>query len=158
MRERAAAIPDPGGTPAATPPTVILGVAASDAHAVANRLIDIALTEAGYQVINLGPCTPVAEFVACLAEHPNALAIAIGSLNGHAVEDLAPLREARDSGKLHCPVIVGGNLTVGGTGRADAIAALGELGVDHVLDDVSELIAALGQLAAERGTALIPVA
>jgi methylaspartate mutase sigma subunit len=115
---------------------------------VANRLIDLALTQAGYRVINLGPCTPVSDFVECFAAHPEALAVAIGSLNGHAVEDLAPLRAARDSGVLNCPVIVGGNVCVGEQGRAASIAALRALGVDYVLGDLAELLALLGRLSA----------
>jgi methylaspartate mutase sigma subunit len=149
MAERPVAGPSRNGAA----PTVILGVAASDAHAVANKLIDMSLTQAGYRVINLGPCTPVADFVACFAAHPHALAVAIGSLNGHAVEDLAPLREAKDRGLLGCPVIIGGNLSVGGTGRDAAAAALREFGADYVLDDAAQLVALLGQLAASRAQA-----
>lgn len=142
-------VPDPDTCRVSAAPTVILGVAVSDAHAVANKLIDFMLSDAGFRVINLGPCTPVADFVACFAEHTSAVAVAIGSLNGHAVHDLAPLREAKNNGLLTCPVIVGGNLCVGGTGRDVAAAALRELGVDYVLDDANELIALLSRLAAE---------
>ena len=41
---------------------VILGVAASDSHAVANHLIAHSLRGLGYTVVNLGTCTPVEEF------------------------------------------------------------------------------------------------
>ncbi|MFE9426689.1 methylaspartate mutase [Kitasatospora sp. NPDC006697] len=132
---------------------VILGVAASDSHAVANHLIAFQLRQLGYQVVNLGPCTPVSEFADCHAENGDALAVVIGSINGHALEDLAPLRAVRDQGLLDCPVIVGGNLSVGSakTGReGDALLALG---VDHVLQDVDELVGLLEELRAEAARA-----
>lgn len=133
------------------PPVVILGVAASDAHVVANRLIAFQLRGLGYDVVNLGACTPVAEFVECLAAHPGAVALLIGSVNGHAVEDLTPLRAAKDAGRLPCPVVVGGNLSVGSEADDDdALAALRDLGVDHVLRDVSALPALLAGLATAR--------
>jgi methylaspartate mutase sigma subunit len=128
--------------------TVIIGVAASDAHAVANRLIELRLAQAGYEVINLGPCTSIAEFADCLARHPDAIAVAIGSLNGHAVQDLSPLRAARAAGQLGVPVIVGGNLAVTAAGRVLAAGALRELGVDYVLDGVTGLVPLLDRLAA----------
>ena len=67
---------------------------------VANRLIAFQLRNLGYHVVNLGACTPVAEFVECLAAHPDAVALVIGSVNGHAVEDLTPLRAAKDAGRV----------------------------------------------------------
>ncbi|MGK5532093.1 cobalamin-dependent protein [Streptomyces sp. URMC 129] len=133
------------------PPVVILGVAASDAHVVANRLIAFQLRDLGFDVVNLGACTPVAEFVECLAAHPDAVALVIGSVNGHAVEDLTPLRVAKDAGRVPCPVVVGGNLSVGSEADdEDASAALRDLGVDHVLRDVSALPPLLACLAAAR--------
>jgi methylaspartate mutase sigma subunit len=132
--------------------TVILGVAASDAHVVANQLIAFQLRYLGYHVVNLGACTPVSQFVACATEHPDALAIVIGSVNGHAVEDLTPLRTAKAAGLVPCPVIAGGNLSVGSSKTGREAAALHRLGVDHVLTEISELIALLGELRAARFT------
>ncbi|MYR02123.1 methylaspartate mutase, partial [Streptomyces sp. SID6139] len=39
-------------------------MAASDSHAVANQLIAHGLRAQGFDVVNLGTCTPVAEFAA----------------------------------------------------------------------------------------------
>lgn len=135
-----------GTRPVQTRETVILGVAASDAHVVANHLIAFQLRHLGYHVVNLGACTPVSEFIECAAAHPGALAIVIGSLNGHAVEDLTPLRAAKDQKLLPCPVIVGGNLSVGSMKTGKESDALRALGVDHVLADINELIRLLGDL------------
>lgn len=48
---------------------VILGVAASDSHAVANHLIAHALRGLGFEVENLGTCTPVEEFAEACERH-----------------------------------------------------------------------------------------
>src|SRR5579859_3090046 len=119
--------------------TVVLGVAASDSHAVANQLVALLLRRSGYDVVNLGTCTTVEEFCAALAEHPRALALVIGTLNGHAREDLAGVSEAKAAGRIPCPVIVGGNLSVGSAKSGEERRRLLELGVDHVLEDILQL-------------------
>jgi len=129
---------------------VILGVAASDAHAVANHLIAYLLRTHGFEVVNLGTCTPISEFCAALARHPQAEAILIGSLNGHAVDDLAELPQARSAGLLDRPVIVGGNLSVGSHKTGVEAERLRALGVDHVLADPAELPTLLDRLRANR--------
>ncbi|MEU6236786.1 cobalamin-dependent protein [Kitasatospora sp. NPDC047058] len=127
---------------------VILGVAASDSHAVANQLIAHALRTAGFTVVNLGTCTPVAEFAQACARHPRPLAVVIGSLNGQIHADLHDLAEAKRTGRIPCPVIVGGNLSVGSTKDASAVTRLHDLGVDRVLGSAAELLPALDELVA----------
>ncbi|MFE5582458.1 cobalamin-dependent protein [Kitasatospora sp. NPDC056531] len=133
--------------------TVILGVAASDSHAVANHLIAHALRFSGFHVVNLGTCTPVSEFVTAYREHPEAEAVIIGSLNGHAFEDLHDLPEARRDGLLDCPVIVGGNLSVGSHKDSNDITRLYALGVDVVLSDPEQIPAVLDELRERRAAA-----
>jgi methylaspartate mutase sigma subunit len=125
---------------------VILGVAASDSHAVANHLIAHGLRELGYDVVNLGTCTSVAEFAVACQENPEAEAVLIGSLNGHAHEDLRDLPAARRAGLIHCPVIVGGNLSVGARKDPTAHERLYALGVDWIVNDPADLPAVLDEL------------
>ena len=125
---------------------VVLGVAASDSHAVANHLIAYGLRNLGFDVVNLGTCTPVAEFADACRQNPDAEALIIGSLNGHAHEDLRGLAAAKDSGGIHCPVIVGGNLSVGSRKDPAALDRLYRLGVDRILTDPAELPAVLDEL------------
>lgn len=123
--------------------TVVLGVTASDSHVVANHLIAIFLRAQGFQVINLGPCTPTEEFMRTASETPDLAAVLIGSLNGHAVEDLSDLPHWRAVHKVRAPVIVGGNLSVGALKSGDAVRALLGLGIDAVADHPRQLVAKL---------------
>jgi methylaspartate mutase sigma subunit len=132
---------------------VILGVAASDAHAVANQLIAMTLRQRGFIVINLGVCTPLAEFAAAYLANPSAEAVIVASLNGHAYEDLRGLNELKRTGQIGCPVIVGGNLSVGSHKSDSHIARLFDIGVDYVLSDPNELPGLLDRIAAERAGA-----
>jgi methylaspartate mutase sigma subunit len=138
----------------ATERTVILGVARSDAHAVANHLIAMRLRGAGYRVVNLGVCTPLDDFADALIEHPDAEAVVIGSLNGHAYEDLSELPALRAAGRLHCPIILGGNLSVGSQKAEDERDRLLKLGVDHILDDADQIPLLLDLLQAARSANL----
>ncbi|GGK22237.1 methylaspartate mutase [Pilimelia terevasa] len=134
----------------AAPRVVILGVTASDAHAVANHLIAHALRGHGFTVVNLGTCTPVSEFAAACAAHPAAEAVIIGSVNGHALEDLRDLRDAKATGAIGCPVILGGNLSVGSTKDEGVHSRLYDLGVDRILEDPAELPGLLDEWRARR--------
>jgi len=125
---------------------VILGVAASDSHVVANQLIAHSLRAQGFDVVNLGACTPVDEFASACAEHPDAEAVLIGSLNGHAADDLRELPDAKRSGRIHCPVVLGGNLSVGSQEDPGIRHRLYALGVDRILDYPADLPALLDEL------------
>lgn len=131
-------------------PLVILGVTESDAHAVANHLIAMQLREYGYTVVNLGACTPLTDFAAAYEAHPQAEAVLIGSLNGHAYKDLINLPALRAAGKLRCPVILGGNLSVGSHKADDHHSRLRDLGIDHIVEDAHQLPLLLDLLRAAR--------
>lgn len=143
-------IPNPRPAQPSVRRKVILGVAASDSHAVANHLIAISLRELGFNVINLGTCTSIEEFTEAYQVHPEAEAVIIGSLNGHIHEDLRGLTAAKESGGIGCPVVVGGNLSVGSRKDGSSNDRLYALGVDHILNDPSELPPLLDELRANR--------
>lgn len=128
---------------------VIQAMASSDAHVVANRLIERMLREEDYEVINLGACVSVGEIMAAYDRRPDAIAIAVGSLNGHAVQDLATLASAKAQHNVRCPVILGGNLGVGSIDRIDVLLALKEAGVDVILTSPKELLGYLASLSSE---------
>jgi methylaspartate mutase sigma subunit len=126
---------------------IVMGVAASDAHVVANHLIAMYLRRQGFRVVNLGACTPTVEFMqAAAACGDDLVAVVIGSLNGHALEDLADLPQARARYGIRAPVAVGGNLSVGAVKDARIEDRLQALGVDCVLRHPSQLVQALRAL------------
>lgn len=152
-------MPEPDRADRGKGPAVVLWVAAGDARAVANQLVAHGLRAHGFTVVNLGVCTPVQEIADAVATHPGTIAVVICSLNGHAHEDLRDLRAAKAAGRIPCPVIVGGNLSVGSREDPSLARRLHELGVDHVLTDVASLLTLLTHLAAGRAapTLLDPV-
>jgi methylaspartate mutase sigma subunit len=128
---------------------VVLGVAASDAHVVANHLIAHFLRARGFEVVNLGACTSVAEFAVECDARDDVLALLIGSHNGHALQDLRGLRQAKADGLIRCPVVLGGNLSVGSQKSREALDRLRGEGVDVILDRYEDLEVVLRDFAAE---------
>jgi len=119
--------------------TVVLGVAASDAHVVANHLIAMFLRRQGFEVINLGACTPTEDFMRAASQAHDLVAVLIGSLNGHALDDLADLPKLKQQYDVTAPILVGGNLSVGAIKNDLATQALHALGVDMVLQHPRQL-------------------
>ncbi len=126
--------------------TVVLGVAASDAHVVANHLIAMFLRRQGFEVINLGACTPTEDFVQAASQASDLVAVLIGSLNGHALDDLADLPQLKRRYRITAPIVVGGNLSIGAIKNDQAIQALHALGVDMVLRHPRQVAGALRML------------
>ncbi len=72
--------------------TLVTGVIGSDTHIVGNRILAMALEEAGYKVVSLGALTPAEEFIAAAIE-TNADAILVSSLYGQGELDCRGFRE-----------------------------------------------------------------
>ena len=72
--------------------TVVIGVIGADVHAVGNKIIDFALREAGYNVINLGVMVSQEEYIQAAIE-TDADAILVSSLYGHGEIDCQGLRD-----------------------------------------------------------------
>lgn len=93
--------------------TLVMGVIGADVHAVGNRILAMALEEAGYNVVNLGVLVAQEEFINAAVE-TNADAIAVSSLYGHGEIDCQGMREKCDEAGLKGIVLMaGGNLVVG---------------------------------------------
>ena len=131
-------------------PKIILCVAASDAHVVGNHMIAMFLRDNGINVINLGAATPIDEIMEAYQCHRDALAIVIGSLNGHAVDDLAGLGVAKRNYQVRCPVFLGGNLSIGSQKTDREREALLKDGVTEIVTEPEQLLAKLKQLIAHR--------
>lgn len=93
--------------------TIVLGVIGSDCHAVGNTILDYTLTEAGFNVENIGVLSPQEDFINAAVE-TNADAILVSSLYGHGEIDCRGIREAaEEAGIGDILLYVGGNIVVG---------------------------------------------
>lgn len=93
--------------------TLVLGVIGADVHAVGNRILEFAFTQAGFKVINIGVLASQEEFIQAAIE-TNAEAILVSSLYGHGEIDCRGLREkCQEAGIGNILLYVGGNLVVG---------------------------------------------
>ena len=94
---------------------VILGVIGADCHAVGNRILEHAISSAGFEVVNLGVLVKQEEFVNAAIE-TDAKAILVASLYGHGEIDCRGLRDrCHEAGIGDILLYVGGNLVVGKT-------------------------------------------
>ena len=95
--------------------TLVLGVIGADVHAVGNKILEFAFSQAGFKVVNLGVMVSQEEFIQAAIETA-ADAIAVSSLYGHGELDCRGLREKCDeAGLQNVPLYLGGNLVVGKT-------------------------------------------
>ena len=93
--------------------TIILGVIGADCHAVGNKILDFAFTQAGFNVVNIGVLSPQEDFISAAIE-TGASAILVSSLYGHGEIDCRGLREKCDEAGLSNVILyAGGNLVVG---------------------------------------------
>lgn len=125
--------------------TIVLGVIGSDAHVVGITILEQALHDAGFDVVNLGVQTTQEEFVLAAQEH-DAAAVLVSSLYGHAQQDCQGLHERLADGDVDAITYIGGNLSVGQNDFEETQATFDELGFDRVFDsetDPDEVIAAL---------------
>lgn len=93
--------------------TLVIGVIGADVHAVGNKILYHAFTEAGFEVVNLGVMVSQEEYISAAIES-KADAIVVSSLYGHGELDCRGLREKCDEQGLKGIIIyIGGNIVVG---------------------------------------------
>jgi methylaspartate mutase sigma subunit len=92
---------------------LVMGVIGADVHAVGNKILYYAFTEAGFEVVNLGVMVSQEEYIAAAIE-TGADAIVVSSLYGHGELDCRGLRQKCDEAGLKGILLfAGGNLVVG---------------------------------------------
>ncbi|WP_291561060.1 MULTISPECIES: methylaspartate mutase subunit S [unclassified Clostridium] len=112
--------------------TLVLGVIGADCHAVGNKILDYALTEAGFNVENIGVLSPQEDFINAAVE-TNADAIIVSSLYGHGEIDCRGLREKCDeAGLKEILLYVGGNIVVGKQNWEEVQVRFKSMGFDRV--------------------------
>ncbi len=110
---------------------IVLGVIGADVHAVGNKILDYAFSEAGFEVINLGVLVSQREFIEAALE-TNADAIIVSSLYGHGEIDCRGLKDKCIEAGLEIPLYVGGNLVIGKKDFAEVEKTFKEMGFDRV--------------------------
>ena len=95
------------------PKTIVTGVIGSDTHIVGNRILSMALEQAGFKVVALGALTPAIDFVKAAIETA-ADAVLVSSLYGQGELDCRGFRDlCIEAGLEDILLYVGGNLIVG---------------------------------------------
>jgi methylaspartate mutase sigma subunit len=111
---------------------LVLGVIGADVHAVGNKILYYAFSEAGFDVTNLGVLVSQEEFIEAAVE-TGADAIIVSSLYGHGELDCRGLREKCDAaGLVGILLFVGGNLVVGKQPFDEVEARFLAMGFDRV--------------------------
>lgn len=116
-----------------TEQTLILGVIGSDSHAVGITILDHALTEAGFNVINLGVQASQEDFLQAARKH-SAGAVLVSSVYGHAKQDTEGFIDLLEGSDLDAVTYIGGNLSVGQEPFEEAESRFRERGFDRVFD------------------------
>lgn len=112
--------------------TLILGVIGADCHAVGNKILDYSLSEAGFNVINIGVLSPQEDFINAAIE-TNADVILVSSLYGHGEIDCRGMREKCDEAGLEGILLyVGGNIVVGKQNWDEVYKRFRAMGFDRV--------------------------
>ncbi len=126
--------------------TLVTGVIGADTHIVGNRILSLALEEAGFKVVALGALTPAEEFVKAAIETA-ADAIMVSSLYGQGELDCRGFRDlCIEAGLADILLYVGGNLVVGKQDWADVERRFLEMGFDRAFPPgtrTDEVVAAL---------------
>ncbi len=113
---------------------LVIGVIGADVHAVGNRILDYAFTQAGFSVVNLGVMVSQKEFIDAAIES-DADAIVVSSLYGHGEIDCRGLREKCDEAGLSgIKLYVGGNITVGKSDFSIIKETFTKMGYDRVYE------------------------
>jgi methylaspartate mutase sigma subunit len=129
------------------PHTLVTGVIGADTHIVGNRILSMALEDAGYRVVSLGALTPAGDFIKAAVETA-ADAILVSSLYGQGELDCRGFRDlCVEAGLDDILLYVGGNLVAGKQPWADVERRFLAMGFDRVFAPGTRVDAALAALA-----------
>ena len=131
------------------PHTIVTGVIGADTHIVGNRILTMALEDAGYRVVSLGALTPAADFIRAAIETA-ADAILVSSLYGQGELDCRGFRDSCIGAGLDDILLyVGGNLVVGKQPWDVVERRFLDMGFDRAFPPGTRVETALAALAAD---------
>jgi methylaspartate mutase sigma subunit len=112
--------------------TVVLGVIGADVHAVGNKILEYAFTEAGFKVVNIGVLSTQKDFIEAAIE-TDAATILVSSLYGHGELDCQGFRDrCIEAGLDNILLYVGGNLVIGKQDWEEVKERFLKMGFDRV--------------------------
>lgn len=110
---------------------LVIGVIGADVHAVGNKILYHAFTDAGFEVVNLGVMVSQEEYIAAAIES-KADAIIVSSLYGQGELDCRGLREKCDEAGLKGILLyAGGNIVIGKQEFAEVEKRFAAMGFDR---------------------------
>ena len=131
--------------------TLVIGVIGADVHAVGNKILYHAFTEAGFKVENLGVMVSQEEYIAAAIE-TNADAIIVSSLYGHGELDCRGMRDRCDESGLEGILLyVGGNIVVGKQDFAEVEKIFLDMGFDRAFPPGTDPQTAIACLSEDLG-------
>ena len=129
--------------------TIVTGVIGADTHIVGNRILSMALEDAGYRVVSLGALTPAGDFIRAAIETA-ADAILVSSLYGQGELDCRGFRDlCIEAGIDDILLYVGGNLVVGKQPWDVVERRFLDMGFDRAFPPGTRVEGALAALAAD---------
>lgn len=127
---------------------MVTGVIGADTHIVGNRILSMALEEAGFKVVTLGALTPADEFIKAAIEVA-ADGILVSSLYGQGELDCRGFRDmCVEAGLKDILLYIGGNLVVGKQDWTDVERRYRDMGFDRAFANATrtdEVIAVLDE-------------
>jgi len=127
---------------------LVTGVIGADTHIVGNRILSMALEEAGFKVVTLGALTPADEFIKAAIEVA-ADGILVSSLYGQGELDCRGFRDmCVEAGLKNILLYIGGNLVVGKQDWTDVERRYRDMGFDRAFANATrtdEVIAVLDE-------------
>jgi methylaspartate mutase sigma subunit len=125
---------------------IVIGVIGDDIHVVGNRIIHLALEEAGFEVFNLRTRNRPEHFCQAALE-VNAHAVFVSSLNGEGEFWCANFRrQFIDAGLPEVLLYIGGNIVVGHRPRAEVERVFESHGFNRVYHQQSDFSVAIAAL------------
>jgi len=112
--------------------TLVTGVIGEDVHIIGIKILEFAITQAGFKVVPLGSQVSQKEFIEAAIES-NTDAILVSSLSGHAEPLLTGFREKCIEASLNTILIyLGGYLLIGETPWETVVNRFQGMGIDRI--------------------------
>jgi len=131
--------------------SIVIGVIGADVHAVGNKIIEYTLTNAGYNVVNIGVLSTQEDFIHAAIETAAPI-ILVSSLYGHGEIDCRGMRaKCIESGIGDVLLYVGGNIVVGKQDFAEVRERFVKMGFNRVYPPGTPIDEALSDIRRDLG-------